>query len=119
MQITHITHPRSYSILEGIRYLQTSFIVINYILKKGFLPTQIADSFAIASGGATFYRNRVNTYLSEGMTQKEAEARAFQDFRETSEESQQSSRPDKVSQQQASSLGRVLTRVDTFSDICS
>ncbi len=82
--------------------------VLNYILKKGFLPTQIADSFAIASGGATFYRNRVNTYLSEGMTQKEAEAQAFQDFRETSEESQQSSRPDKVSQQQASSLGRVL-----------
>jgi hypothetical protein len=82
--------------------------VLNYILKKGFLPTQIADSFAIASGGATFYRNRVNTYLSEGMTQADAEAKAFQDFRETSEESQQSSRPDKVSQQQASSLGRVL-----------
>ena len=82
--------------------------VLNYILKKGFLPTQIADSFAIASGGATFYRNRVNTYLSEGMTKADAEAKAFQDFRETSEESQQSSRPDKVSQQQASSLGRVL-----------
>ena len=82
--------------------------VLNYILKKGFLPTQIADSFAIASGGATFYRNRVNTYLSEGMTKADAEAQAFQDFRETSEESQQSSRPDKVSQQQASSLGRVL-----------
>ena len=81
---------------------------LNYLLQKGFLPTQIADSFAIASGGATFYRNRVNTYLSEGMTQKDAEAKAFQDFRETSEESQQSSRPDKVSQQQASSLGRIL-----------
>jgi hypothetical protein len=82
--------------------------VLNYILKKGFLPTQIADSFAIASGGATFYRNRVNTYLKDGMTQKEAESKAFTDFREISEESQQSSRPDKVSQQQASSLGRVL-----------
>ena len=33
---------------------------INYILQKGFLPTQFADSFAIASGGATFYRNRIN-----------------------------------------------------------
>ena len=82
--------------------------VLNYILKKGFLPTQIADSFAIASGGATFYRNRVNTYLKDGMTQKEAESKAFTDFREISEESQQSSRPDKISQQQASSLGRVL-----------
>ncbi len=82
--------------------------VLNYILKKGFLPTQIADSFAIASGGATFYRNRINTYISEGMTQSDAEAQAFQDFRELAEESQQSSRPDKISQQQASSLGRLL-----------
>jgi len=82
--------------------------VLNYILKKGFLPTQIADSFAIASGGATFYRNRLNTYLAEGMNNAEAEAKAFTDFREISEESQQSSRPDKISQQQASSLGRVL-----------
>ena len=42
------------------------------------------------------------------VSRKDAEAKAFQDFRETSEESQQSSRPDKVSQQQASSLGRIL-----------
>ena len=36
---------------------------LNWLLQKGFLPTQIADSFAIASGGATFYRNRIKTYL--------------------------------------------------------
>jgi hypothetical protein len=29
---------------------------ISWLLSKGFLPTQIADSFAIAMGGATFYR---------------------------------------------------------------
>ena len=34
-----------------------------YLLKIGFTPTQIADSFAIASGGATMYRNRIKTYL--------------------------------------------------------
>ena len=28
--------------------------VISGLLKLGFLPTQIADSFAIASGGSTF-----------------------------------------------------------------
>ena len=81
---------------------------LNWLLQKGFLPTQIADSFAIASGGATFYRNRVNTYLGQGMSLKEAEAQAFQDFREIAEESQQSSRPDKISSQQAGPLGRVL-----------
>jgi hypothetical protein len=82
--------------------------VINYLLNKGFLPTQIADSFAIASGGATFYRNRVKKYLDEGFSIEEAEAKAFEDFRETAEESQQSSRPDRISQQQAGGLGRVV-----------
>ena len=33
--------------------------VISEILRIGFLPTQLADSFAIASGGTTFYRNIV------------------------------------------------------------
>ena len=32
---------------------------IAWLLKKGFTPTQIADSFAISMGGSTFYRNRV------------------------------------------------------------
>jgi len=82
--------------------------VINYLLNKGFLPTQIADSFAIASGGATFYRNRIKTYLDQGFSIEEAEAKAFKDFRELAEESQQSSRPDRISQQQAGGLGRVI-----------
>ena len=82
--------------------------ILNYLLTKGFLPTQIADSFAIASGGATFYRNRVNSLIKQGLSQSEAEARAFQDFAETTEESQQSSRPDMISQQQASPLGRYI-----------
>ena len=81
---------------------------ISKLLKLGFLPTQIADSFAIASGGATFFRNRVKTYTKDGMTQKEAEAQAFLDFREIAEESQQSSRPDRISQQQAGPLGRII-----------
>ena len=36
---------------------------LNYILEKGYLPTKFADSFAIASGGATFYRNRINDLI--------------------------------------------------------
>ena len=79
-----------------------------WLLKKGFLPTQIADSFAISSGGASFYRNRVNTYLKEGMTQEAAEAKAWLDFQEITEESQQSARADLISQQQASTLGRYV-----------
>ena len=79
---------------------------ISYLLQLGFTPTQAADSLAIATGGATFYRNRLNTYLKQGMSQQEAETKAFQDMREIAEETQQSTRPDKISQQQASPLGK-------------
>ncbi len=82
--------------------------VISRLLKLGFTPTQIADSFAIAAGGSTFYRNRLNSLMKDGMDQKAAEKIAFQEFRETAEESQQSSRPDKISQQQAGPLGRII-----------
>ena len=79
-----------------------------YMIKIGFTPTQIADSFAIASGGATFYRNRIKTYLDQGMSKADAESKAFIDFQEIAEETQQSSRPDLISQQQASPLGRLV-----------
>ena len=82
--------------------------VIKYLLEKGFLPTQIADSFAISAGGSTFYRNRVNKYIKEGKSKAEAEQQAFLDFQEIAEETQQSSRPDLISMQQAGVLGRII-----------
>ena len=82
---------------------------INYILQKGFLPTQYADSFAIASGGATFYRNRINDLMeNQGMSEADAKKQAMLEWRETAEISQQSSDPSKISAQQASDLGRVI-----------
>tara|TARA_R110002153_G_scaffold267299_1_gene431289 strand:- start:47 stop:6322 length:6276 start_codon:yes stop_codon:yes gene_type:complete len=81
---------------------------VNKLLKLGFLPTQIADSFAIASGGAAFYRNRINSYTKDGMSKKDASEKAFLDFREIAEENQQSSRPDRISKQQAGPLGRII-----------
>jgi chloramphenicol 3-O-phosphotransferase len=82
--------------------------VIAYLLKIGFTPTQIADSFAIAAGGSSFYRNRVNTYLKDGMKQEAAEKQAFEDFSKTADEAQQSSDPYLVSQEQRSVLGRLV-----------
>jgi len=81
---------------------------LGYLLKIGFTPTQIADSFAIASGGATYYRNKIKTYLKSGLSQEQAETRAMLDFQEIAEETQQSARPDRISQQQASPLGRII-----------
>jgi hypothetical protein len=87
---------------------------ISYLLKKGFLPTQIADSFAISAGGATFYRNRYKSYIKQGLSEAEAKEKAFNDFRNSTEESQQSSRPDRISQQQVSNAGRLLLNFQNY-----
>ena len=88
---------------------------LGWLLKKGFLPTQIADSFAIASGGATFYRNRVKDLLKrknpktgKKYTKNQAEKQAWLEFQRVTETAQQSSRPDLISKQQASPLGRFI-----------
>ena len=89
--------------------------VISYLQKKGFTPTQAADSFAIALGGSTFYRNRFNTYLNKAdedgnliHTEKEAEDLAWLDFSRATDQSMQSADPLYVSKQQTTSLGRLV-----------
>jgi len=82
--------------------------VIAYLLKIGFTPTQIADSMAIATGGATFLINRTKTYKKQGLSNAEAEAKAFEDFSKISDETQQSGDPMLISAQQASHLGRLI-----------
>lgn len=78
------------------------------MIKLGFLPTQIFDGLAIASGGASFYRNRVNTYLKEGMEQKAAEELAWKEFSEISDKAQQSSDQMLTSAEQSGGWGRVI-----------
>jgi hypothetical protein len=59
-------------------------------------------------GGATFYRNRLNKYIKEGMSEAKAKEQTWLDFQEIAEETQQSSRPDLISMQQAGVLGRII-----------
>ena len=82
--------------------------ILSYLLKIGFTPTQIADSFAISMGGASMYRNRVKTYQKQGLDQKAAEEKAWLDFTKLSDETQQSGDPALVSQQQRSTAGRLI-----------
>lgn len=84
------------------------------ILKKGFIFTSFADSFAIAFGGAPFYRNRTKTYEKQGLSLQEAESKAFEEMRELAEESQQSSRQDKISMQQASGVGKLILAFQNY-----
>ena len=81
---------------------------IAYLLNQGFVLTRGADSFAIASGGATYYRNKLNKYLKDGMDPELAKTQAFEDFRLISEENQQSSSALRISEQQASAAGRIV-----------
>ena len=95
-------------IAEAARSKNPVRAMIGHMLKIGFLPTQIMDSVAIASGGSSFYRNRTNTYIKQGLTQQKAEEKAYQDWRQISNESQQSSDPSRISNVQASNFGRVI-----------
>jgi hypothetical protein len=89
------------------------------LIKAGFKPTQIADSFAIAVGGTPFYLNRTKTYQNEmtidangnevrKYSDAQAKEKAFEDFRSISEENQQSSRQDRVGNVQLGVLGRLI-----------
>jgi len=82
--------------------------VLNYVLKQGYTPTRAADGIAISVGGASFYRNRINTYKREGFKETEAEKKAMEDWIEVTQENQQSSRADRISYQQASTLGKAV-----------
>ena len=93
---------------ESLKDNDIEIIVIAYLLKKGFLPTQIGDNIAIATGGAMYYRNRINTYINQGLSKTEAEQKAFADFQALTQSTQQSARPDMISQQQASPIGRLV-----------
>jgi ribosomal protein L22 len=84
--------------------------IINYILEKGYTPTKFMDSFAIASGGATWYRNKIKDLMKKDpkMTEVEAEKIAYDEFIKLAEKSQQSSDPSKISSQQSSDIGRIF-----------
>ena len=82
--------------------------VIAKILELGFLPTKFADSLAIATGGATFYRTKVNALVKGGMSKAKAEAQAMLEFTSVAETSQQSSDQSKISMEQAGSVGKII-----------
>ena len=88
----------------------TNFVskLYSYMAKIGFTPSQYADSTAIAAGGATFYRNRINTYLKQGKTKEEAEKQALEDFNAIAETTQQSSDQALLGEDQRGFFGKFI-----------
>jgi hypothetical protein len=78
------------------------------MVRVGFKPTQMADSFAIVTGGTPFYMNRTKTYMKGGLSKPEAEAKAWEDFLDLTQEGQQSSQMDRVSNIQTGLMGRLV-----------
>ena len=96
-------------IMRTLRSEKDPFLRLASLLQnKGYAPTRFMDSLAIALGGAAYYRNLVNYYIEQGLDRTHAERRAMRDFREKAEMSQQSSRADLISMEQASVAGRIF-----------
>ena len=77
-------------------------------LQWGYVFTQAADSRAIALGGAVYYRNAYDKLIKQGVDPKVAKEQALLETTEHAQNSQQSSRADKISKQQASTSGRLM-----------
>ena len=97
---------------ELVQILETSkdgfASILRHVLQKGFILTKYGDNIAIATGGAPFLINRTKKYIKEGMSEKDAKNKAFLDFQEIAEKTQQSSRQDLLSNQQVSVVGRLF-----------
>ena len=104
------------NINELVEYMSTieggviaqSRAAVGWLLSKGFVMTQIADSLAISLGGAAYYRNYVDHFISQGYSKQEAEQMAWDKTWENTQATQQSIRPDKLSYEQSSILGKFL-----------
>ena len=81
---------------------------VGYLLDNGYTFTRAADALAIAVGGATFYRNRLNSLIKQGVKKEKAEEQAFEQFRVIALKTQQSSDQALISNVQASEFGRTL-----------
>jgi hypothetical protein len=76
--------------------------------EAGFSPTKYADSISAAMGGASFYRTHYNHYVNIGYSEEEAHNQSILDWAERTETTNQSARPDKISQIQSTSIGRLI-----------
>ena len=84
------------------------------MIKAGMSPMTLGDNIAITAGGATFYRNRLNTYKKQGIPEAEAISKSLNEWSEIYNKTQQSIRPDLLSSRQTGEFSRyVLSYTNT------
>lgn len=76
--------------------------------KYGYSLTKAGDKGAIFLGGVPFISGRILYHEKQGLTGVEAETQAVKDFIVAAEEAQQSSRAERLGQQQTGKIGRMI-----------
>ena len=81
---------------------------IDQTLQKGYVFTKLGDKFAITSGGAPYMIGKYKQALKDGLSQEDAIQRAYQEFVSQAEETQQSTRPERLGQSQTTQMGKLI-----------
>ena len=76
--------------------------------KYGYNLTKWGDKNAIKYGGIPFIMGKIKKYEEAGLKGKDAEDAAIKDFIASAEESQQSSRPERLGSEQTGMIGRMM-----------
>ena len=80
----------------------------DYLVQKGYKLTQWGDKNAIANGGAAFMAGKYMDYVKNGMDEKQALDQAYVDFFKVTEETQQSTLPERLGREQTTPIGRYI-----------
>ena len=81
---------------------------VDTVLQKGYILTKLGDKFAITTGGAPYMIGKYKQYTKDGMTPSEALQKAYADFVAQAEETQQSTRPERLGQSQTTQMGKLI-----------
>jgi len=81
---------------------------VDTVLQKGYVLTKLGDKFAITVGGAPYMIGKYRQYQKEGLSQEDAIQKAYADFVAQAEETQQSTRPERLGQTQTTPTGKLI-----------
>ena len=81
---------------------------VDKVLQKGYVLTKLGDKFAITTGGAPYMTGKYLKYKNEGLSQDEALKSAYADFVSQAEETQQSTRPERLGHTQTTQTGKLI-----------
>ena len=81
---------------------------IDTVLQKGYVLTKLGDKFAITAGGAPYMTGKYKQFLKEGFPKEEAIQKAYAEFVAQAEETQQSTRPERLGQSQTTQMGKLI-----------